>query len=61
MAEFLNMGGYAAFIWPAWGVGVMILVMITAHSFTRQNRAQTKLSMLEAARKSTGKKAKSNG
>lgn len=25
MSEFLNMGGYAAYVWPAWGVSLAVL------------------------------------
>ncbi|MCE2516318.1 MAG: heme exporter protein CcmD [Alphaproteobacteria bacterium] len=38
MAEFLNMGGYAGFIWPAWGIGVGVMLVITIIS-ARQSRA----------------------
>jgi heme exporter protein CcmD len=33
MSAFLDMGGYAAFIWPAYGVTVAVLVLniIWAH------------------------------
>ena len=51
MTEFLAMGGYAAFVWPAWGAGVVILLAITAHTFSRRKRAQTRLAMLEEVRK----------
>ena len=26
MVEFLNMGGYAAFVWPAFGITAVIMV-----------------------------------
>ena len=51
MTEFLAMGGYAAFVWPAWGAGVVILAVITAHTFARRKQAQARLAMLEEMRK----------
>lgn len=27
MKEFLDMGGYAAFVWPAWGLTMVVIVL----------------------------------
>jgi|TARA_B100000315_G_scaffold177100_1_gene165648 heme exporter protein D len=32
MTEFLSMGGYAAYIWPAYGVAAIILIWIAVAS-----------------------------
>jgi heme exporter protein D len=29
MAEWLQMGGYAGFVWPAWGLALLILGGLT--------------------------------
>jgi heme exporter protein D len=48
MAEFFAMGGYAAFVWPAWGVGVAVLAMITVHTILHKRRTRMQLAVLEA-------------
>lgn len=50
MAEFFAMGGYAAYVWPAWGVGAAVLAAITLHTLIRKSRARRNLAMLEMAR-----------
>ena len=50
MADFLAMGGYAAYVWPAWGAGVAVLAVITLHTLIRKSRARRNLAMLEMAR-----------
>lgn len=27
MSEFLNMGGYAAYVWSSMGIGAMVLIL----------------------------------
>jgi heme exporter protein CcmD len=27
MKEFLDMGGYAAFVWPAWGLTFVVVIL----------------------------------
>jgi heme exporter protein CcmD len=27
MREFFDMGGYAAFVWPAWGLTFIVVIM----------------------------------
>ena len=27
MAEFLNMGGYAGFVWPAYGLALFVVII----------------------------------
>ena len=41
MAEILSMGGYAAFVWPAFGVTavVMVILLITSLRELRTNQA----------------------
>ena len=47
MSALLNMGGYAAFVWPAYGVtilGLGIAVIITLRAYAR---AKARLAALE--------------
>ncbi len=32
MAEYLAMGGYAAYVWPAYGLGALLLIGMLAQS-----------------------------
>jgi len=47
MTEFLAMGGYAAYIWPAYGItflGIAGAIVLTVRSYLR---AKSNLSALE--------------
>lgn len=61
MADFLAMGGYAAFVWPAWGTGIAVLVAITIHTIACRRRASQKLALIELARANSGNRNKNNG
>jgi heme exporter protein D len=41
--EFLAMGGYAAYVWPAYGLAVVTLVGIVGTSITRLRAAERSL------------------
>jgi heme exporter protein CcmD len=43
MADFLNMGGYAGFIWPSWGVASLVIVAVSAHAVIKARRIKQKL------------------
>ncbi|HEV2161824.1 MAG TPA: heme exporter protein CcmD [Stellaceae bacterium] len=43
MAQFFAMGGYARFVWPAYGVAVIVLVGLLVHSVIFYRRAQRAL------------------
>lgn len=45
--RFLAMGGYAAFIWPAYGVSLVGLVAIAWQSWAGWRAAQRRLRALE--------------
>lgn len=50
MATFLEMGGYAAFIWPAYGLAFVVMIGLVLQSVA-DFRTQRKLaSELEAGR-----------
>jgi heme exporter protein D len=45
--NFLAMGGYGAFIWPAYGVSVLALIGIAWQSWAAWRAAKKKLDALE--------------
>ncbi len=47
--EFLRMGGYAAYVWPAYGATALVLGGLLAESLLRLARAERRLAALEAA------------
>jgi heme exporter protein D len=48
MAQFLAMGGFAAFVWPAYGVAVAVLGGLVAASIRRYRAASRALAAAEA-------------
>lgn len=42
MAEFLDMGGYAAFVWSAYGVALLVILFLVGQSL-HDCRTQTHL------------------
>ena len=53
ISSFLEMGGYAAYIWPAYGLSAVILVtlLVTSVRFLRSSRAD-----LEVLRSASGER-----
>ncbi len=49
LGEFFHMGGYAAYVWPAYGVAAAVLAGMLAESVLRLRRARRRLAALEAA------------
>ena len=47
---FLDMGGYAAFVWPAYGLTAAIMVGFVVTSLRRLRRRQRRLAEMEASR-----------
>jgi heme exporter protein D len=47
MQDFFAMGGYAAYIWPAYGVAALILAGIVVESLIGLNRRRAELARLE--------------
>jgi heme exporter protein D len=47
MAEFFAMGGYAGFVWPAYGVAALVLVALLVESLSSYRRRQSELASLE--------------
>ena len=47
MSGFLAMGGYAAFVWPAYGVTALLLGIAVALTWRAYARARAQLALLE--------------
>ena len=43
LAGYFNMGGYAAFIWPSYGVAVLLLTVLFLLSARRLQSAERRL------------------
>lgn len=46
----LDMGAYAAFVWPAWGLSALALLALTVRSLGAARRWKRELERLEAER-----------
>ena len=49
LGEFFHMGGYAAYVWPAYGAAAAVLGGLLGESLARLRRAERRLAALEAA------------
>lgn len=47
MSEFLAMGGYAAFVWPAWGISAAALAGLVVFALAERRIAAERLRRLE--------------
>jgi heme exporter protein D len=56
VSTFLAMGGYAGYVWPAYGIAAVVLIGFAIDSWHRVRVAATELQRLEAADRS-GKSA----
>jgi heme exporter protein D len=50
MAEFLAMGGYAAFVWPAYGITALVLIWLLAATLRALRTSEATLRALEGSR-----------
>ena len=48
--QFLAMGGYARFVWPAYAVAVLVLASMAAQSYRAWRRQHRQWSAFEASR-----------
>jgi heme exporter protein D len=48
MTHFLAMGGYAAFVWPAYGVSVLAIGALIVWTILDYRSARRRLAALEA-------------
>ena len=49
MSDFLSMGGYAGYVWPAWGLALVVLGVLVALSVRTMRARERELAELEAA------------
>jgi heme exporter protein D len=50
IGAFLAMGGYAGFVWPAYGLALVVLAGLAAHSSWRYRQSSETLERLQQAR-----------
>ncbi|MFZ5789400.1 MAG: heme exporter protein CcmD [Pseudomonadota bacterium] len=53
MGDFLDMGGYGVFVWPAYALAVMVLALLLLSRLGRLKRREAELERLEGKRSST--------
>ena len=51
LESFLAMGGYARFVWPAYGVAAVVLIAMTAHTVITHRRTKRELDAAQSARR----------
>ena len=54
LAEFLHMGGHAAFIWPSYAIVFLVLIALLVISWRGYKRAQADLKAVETAMEKDG-------
>jgi heme exporter protein D len=57
LSDYLSMGGYAAFVWPAYGAAALILIGFAIDSWRRVTRAEAALRRLEATQETTPRRS----
>ncbi len=57
MAEFLNMGGYGAFIWSAFGLSAVVLIGILIQSQRFLKTSDAELNALQSGEVANGDEA----
>jgi heme exporter protein D len=50
----LDMGRHAAFVWPAWGLTVIVLAAVAARTLIAARRWKDELQRLESVRREQG-------
>jgi heme exporter protein D len=50
LRDFLAMGGYASFVWPAYAVAAIVLAGVSLHSLAAYRRCQRELARLQQVR-----------
>ena len=49
MAEFFDMGGYAAYVWPSFAISAAVLIAIAVQSYKALKSAEKELQMMQVA------------
>ncbi|MCB1734249.1 MAG: heme exporter protein CcmD [Gammaproteobacteria bacterium] len=60
MNEFFSMGGYAAFVWPSYGLGLVILIAHIAAPTMRRRRLLSEIARCLRREARAAAKAESN-
>jgi heme exporter protein CcmD len=47
MSAFFDMGGYGAFVWPAYGITALVLGFLVIRGFSRISTVQAQLRALD--------------
>jgi heme exporter protein D len=50
MNDYLAMGGYAAFVWPAYGLSVLVMAALLLSSWRGLKQRERELARLQLAR-----------
>lgn len=50
MLEFFQMGGYAAYVWPAYGITALSMILVIAHPIRKHKKLRKMLSQLHLKR-----------
>ncbi len=50
LEAFFHMGGYAAFVWPAYGLAAVVMLGLVTSSLLRLRRNQQRLREMESHR-----------
>ena len=64
MTEVFSMGGYGGYLWPAWGIALVVLALLIGVSVKSMRARERELSQLEAEsprRRRRGPDAGDNG
>ena len=54
MSEFFHMGGYGAFIWPAYAVAAIVMVGLIIATLRNLRARESELAALEAEKQAWG-------
>ena len=46
-SDFFAMGGYARFIWPVWGIAVVLMVGLFIRTYKTSKAAEAQLASLQ--------------
>jgi heme exporter protein D len=59
--HYLAMGGYAAYVWPAYGIAAAVLIGLTWQSLREVARRERELAEIEAMRPRRARRARGAG
>ena len=55
MLEFFQMGGYAAYVWPAYGITALSMILVIVRPIRKHKKLRQTLSLLHATRNQDGR------